>query len=40
MKVDGVELVVRDSGGAGIPVLLIHGSFAKDFLLPVANEPR
>ena len=31
-------MVVRDSGGAGIPVLLIHGSFAKDFLQPVADE--
>lgn len=38
MKVNGVELVVRDEGGAGIPVLLIHGSLSKDFLLPVAEE--
>jgi pimeloyl-ACP methyl ester carboxylesterase len=38
MKVNGVELVVRDNGGAGIPVLLIHGSFSKDFLLAVADE--
>ena len=38
MKVNGVELVVRDCGGAGIPLLLIHGSLAKDFLLPVAAE--
>ena len=38
MKVNGVELVVRDNGGTGIPVLLIHGSLSKDFLLPVADE--
>lgn len=31
MKVNGADLVVRDDGGDGIPVLLIHGSFAKDF---------
>jgi pimeloyl-ACP methyl ester carboxylesterase len=33
-----VELVVRDDGGAGIPVLLIHGGISKDFLLPIADE--
>jgi pimeloyl-ACP methyl ester carboxylesterase len=38
MTINGVDLVVRDSGGAGIPVLLIHGSLAKDFLLPLAEE--
>ena len=38
MKINDVELVVRDNGGPGIPVLLIHGSLAKDFLLRVAEE--
>jgi pimeloyl-ACP methyl ester carboxylesterase len=38
MNVNDAELVVRDSGGAGIPVLLIHGAFAKDFLQPVAEQ--
>jgi pimeloyl-ACP methyl ester carboxylesterase len=38
MRINDAELVVRDGRGAGIPVLLIHGSFAKDFLLPVVEE--
>jgi pimeloyl-ACP methyl ester carboxylesterase len=38
MKVNDAELLVRDNGGAGMPVLLIHGGWAKDFLLPVAEE--
>ncbi len=37
MRVNGAELVVRDSGGAGAPLLLIHGSLAKDFLVPRAD---
>jgi pimeloyl-ACP methyl ester carboxylesterase len=37
MRVNGAELVVRDSGGPGAPLLLIHGSLAKDFLVPLAE---
>ena len=31
-------MAIKDRGGDGSPVLLIHGSFAKDFLLPIAEE--
>jgi pimeloyl-ACP methyl ester carboxylesterase len=37
MKIRDVDLVVRDTGGTGISVLLIHGSLAKDFLLPLGE---
>jgi pimeloyl-ACP methyl ester carboxylesterase len=37
MKVNGAELAVRDSGSTGTPLLLIHGSLAKDFLVPLAE---
>jgi pimeloyl-ACP methyl ester carboxylesterase len=37
MKINGVDLSVRDSGGSGMPVLLIHGSLFKDFLLPLGE---
>jgi pimeloyl-ACP methyl ester carboxylesterase len=40
LNIQGVGLIVRDSGGAGVPVLLIHGSLAKDFLEPLAQELR
>jgi pimeloyl-ACP methyl ester carboxylesterase len=38
MRVNDAELHVRDSGGAGAPLLLIHGSMAKDFLVPLAQS--
>jgi pimeloyl-ACP methyl ester carboxylesterase len=37
MRINGAELRVRDSGGAGAPLLLVHGSLAKDFLVPLAE---
>src|SRR5512134_697896 len=37
MRVNHAELAVRDSGGAGIPLLLVHGSLARDFLVPLGE---
>jgi hypothetical protein len=39
-RIDGAEVAHTDSGGAGEPLLLIHGGGLADWLTPLAATPE